>query len=157
MIFLVFDRKFLHNPTLFQKAINCGIIIGGLFPANARNQLILEQININDDVFAIEYSEQCNLKAFRHYTTYRYLLIPYEILPPPSPCGVNGRTPPSNPFDPPPCTGDIDIRFGSMLVTNQTSARSKSWIDLLTDEVRPSVHQTLLALESVALNFRCSC
>ena len=79
MGFLVFDPKFLEEG-LFERAFNCGIINGDLFSAYSNSQLSLEQIEINDEVSAIDYSryrEACQLPAFRNYITYRPLIVPY--------------------------------------------------------------------------------
>lgn len=48
---------------------------------------------------------------------------------------MNGTEPPPRSEDVDICTGDVDIRFSTMLVTSQTSSYRKNWIDMLTDEV----------------------
>ena len=139
-IFYVFDPKFLKSTKLFAKAVSCGVITGGLLPANWRTLLSLEQIYINDKVGAIEYPDGCNSPEFRDYITYRFVMTAYDSQPA-SGCGVNGTAPPTDQNDPLPCIGDVDIRFGTTIVTSQTSTHSKNWIDMLTDEVSPAVSQ----------------
>ena len=132
--FLAFDPKFLEKPGLFKKAMDCGIVVGNLFNALGRTQLSLEQIYINDKVKAIEYTDECNDDEFRDYISYRFTLSNYAG-DPNADCAIDGRVPPADPSTDLPCIGDIDIRFSTMLVTNQTSTYRKSWIDMLTDEV----------------------
>lgn len=131
---MVFDRKFLASKELFEKALDCGVIVGNLFNPVGRTQLSLEQINVNDKVKDIDYSDNCSDPAFRNYITYRFTLSNYATDLLGSGCGIVGNVPPDDPTDPRPCIGDIDIRYSTMLVTNQTSAYRKNWIDMLTDE-----------------------
>ena len=134
--------------------MDCGIIVGNLFNPIGRSQLSLEQITINDKVNAFEYSNgTCNDEpAFRNYTTYRFTLSDYAGDPAVGNCGIDGTEPPADPNDPFPCTGDIDIRFSSMLASTETSSYRKDWIDMLTDEVSKATHpQSLEAALSICI------
>ena len=115
--------------------MDCGIVVGNLFNPAERAQLSLEQVEIHDDVNAIHYTAKCDDPLFRKYKSYRFTLSSYADNPGLDSCGINGTLPPPDPNNPFPCTGDIDIRFSTMLVTTQTSTHRKNWIDMLTDEV----------------------
>ena len=141
--FLLSDHKFLANQDIFKRALDCGVIVRNLFNPVGRSQLSLEKIIINDEVHAIDYPEGCNnISDFRQYSSYRFAFVPYAGDARANNCGVKGTAPPANPKEPyvtdptnpGPCIGDIDIRYSTMLVTTQTSTYSKSWVEMLTEE-----------------------
>ena len=132
--FIAFDPKFLASRALFQKALNCGILNGALFPVTSRVQISLEKIIINDQVNAVEYTSGCDDPGFRKYDLYRPSIVPYSQGSVNEACSIDGTSPPANPDDPSPCTGDVDIKFSSMLVTTQTSTYGRSQIEMITDE-----------------------
>lgn len=69
--FVAFDPKFLASPSLFEKAINCGIINGRLFIVTSRIKVLLEQTVIHDVLKDIEYTNKCDDPAFREFRYYR--------------------------------------------------------------------------------------
>jgi hypothetical protein len=138
--FIPFDPQFLKEPGLFKLAFDCGIVNGDLFSAYSNSQLSLEQININDEVEAIDYSTyprpDCDRPEFRKYSTYRPLMISYGppgVLPSEG-CALDGTTLPTDQYAQRPCQGGIDVQFSSMLVTTQTSRYSRDRTQMLTDE-----------------------
>ena len=132
--FVAFDPKFLTSKTLFEKAINCGIINGRLFTVTSRTQVHLEQSTIHDVVRDIEYSIECDDPAFRDFAFYRSSMSTYVDFDVDDSCALDGQNPPSDPSVSPPCVSDIDIKFSTMLVTSQTSRYSKSRTEMFTDE-----------------------
>ena len=79
-------------------------------------------------------NQTCNEEhEFDSYRTYRFALSKYASVPL-GDCGVDDVNPPPDPKASPPCGGDIDIRYSTMLVTKQMSVYRKNWIEMLTDE-----------------------
>lgn len=94
---------------------------GDLFPAIGVTQVTVEQINIVDEVHAGNFTEACDRPEFRKYTRFQPSIVWIEEPLNGGPCSVDGVTPPSNPNDPAPCQGAIDVHFSSMVVTTQVS------------------------------------
>lgn len=105
----------------FQLAGECVMYSGYLFPAIGVTQVVFEQINVDDKVHAIDLIPACDRPEHRKYTRYRPSIVWMEDPLVSGECAVNGTTLPSNPDDPPPCQGAIDVHFSSMVVTMQVN------------------------------------
>lgn len=100
----------------------------------SRIQVLLEQTVIHDVVNDIKYTKDCDDPAFRDFIFYRPSLSAYTEGGVNDECALDGQITPSDPWTSPPCGGDVDIKFSTMLVALQTSSYSESRTEMFTDE-----------------------
>ncbi|KAK5019075.1 hypothetical protein LTR60_000321, partial [Cryomyces antarcticus] len=131
LYFTVFDPRLEDR---FVEALDCGILTLDGYPTQSSVVLNLEKYNIDDDVLAVNWTENgdCNKEYFSHYSAFRYEMTQLDwdsSLRNVSACTANWTE-----FVIQSCLLETSMGLSTQTVVTQTSERGTDWKQMLLDE-----------------------